>query len=174
MKKIIKNKINKVLRWFNDDEYMLTQICELFTLVTVINSYMIVYINDEPKIGKFAYIHLLMRLLILSVIIMIWEEKLIFSEIKSIILSTKNISALSQKEIRTMAYKKIVNYKITTISVLFTSITISICVGRIVGANEPRGGTIFYFNLLLIFGIITTIVFGTYLYEKLKILCYGK
>lgn len=170
MKKTVKSKINKLISWFNDDEYMLTQICELFTLVTVINSYMIVYLNDEPKIGRFAYIHLLMRLLILSVIIMIWEEKLIFSEIKRIILSTKAFNALSEKEIRTMAYKKIVNDKIATISVLFTSITIIICVGRIVGADEPSGGVTLYFNLLLIFGMITTIVFGTYLYEKLKIL----
>lgn len=56
--------LKKVNRWFNQGS-IIEEIVEVFSLVTIINSFMMLVGWDQPKTGVFAYIHLLTRLAII-------------------------------------------------------------------------------------------------------------
>ena len=111
------NSLKKLYRWFIRDNDIFTEICEAFTVVTVINSYMMVAGMDQPKIGRFAYIHLLIRLMIISVIIALWEDESIFQSIKKHALRIKDINGIP--EIKKI-YKKILENKYGSTCVIYT------------------------------------------------------
>lgn len=161
-------KMKKIYHWFFDDEYVLTEICTVFTAVTVINSYQMVFLNHMPKVGKFAYIHLLIRLLIISVIVTLIEGENIFQEIKQIILRVKSSKTLSKSEIRAVIYRYIIDNKVNTISISFSSLTVIICLIMTVFVIEPQGGEKLYFNLLILFGIVTATVLIVHIFDKIK------
>lgn len=56
-----------------DKDSFLESICEAFTLITLVNSLMMVTDYDTPKTGTFAYVHMLTRLLIISVVVAVWK-----------------------------------------------------------------------------------------------------
>lgn len=149
----------KVKNYFNWDEVCIFQeICQTFTFITVINSFMMILSIDTPKVGEFAYVHILMRLLIISIIILIFDFRYIPQEIKQTINSIKNVSKLSGKEIAMRVYRNIIREKFNTITTIFTLLTIVICLFNIFIVREPKGGTRFYFSLLILWGIITIAV----------------
>lgn len=75
--------LKKVNRWFNQGSIIeeIEEIVEVFSLVTIINSFMMLVGWDQPKTGVFAYIHLLTRLAIISVIIGLWRYKEIIKKL---------------------------------------------------------------------------------------------
>ena len=158
------SKVRRFWRWLMGDQDILIEISEAFTVITVINSYLMVYGNHEPKIGRFAYIHLLIRLAIISVVCAIWEGESIFQAIKRRIIKLKNLDGINIKEI----YKYVLNNKFASICSIYTVLTIIICLVMIVGVNAPRGGAELYFNLMLLFAFISISIFILYLLEKIK------
>lgn len=149
----------KITNYFNwDEEYIFEEICQIFTVITVLNSFMMILNIDTPKVGEFAYVHILMRVLIISSIMLIFDFRYIPQEIKQIISSIKNISKLSGKEIAIRVYMNIIREKFNTVSIVFTLLTIGYCLFNIFIVKEPKGGAGFYFNLLILWGIVTITV----------------
>lgn len=149
----------KIKNYFNWNEVCIFQeICQTFTFITVINSFMMILNIDTPKIGEFAYVHILMRLLIISIIILIFDFRHIPQEIKQTISSIKNVLKVSVKEIGMSLYRNIIKEKFNTITTAFTLLTIIVCLFNIFIVREPKGGPGFYFSLLILWGIVIIIV----------------
>lgn len=149
-------KIN-IIGWIKKDQNVLFDICEVFMLVTVVNSFMMVLTIDIPKIGKFSYIHLLMRLSIISVIMIVFRGSKFSQDIKNIITTIKEISS-SRNNIKKSIEKNIIKYKYRTIYLLFSTITITTCVTSVLFLPNPSGGIGLYFNLLIMFGIVSILI----------------
>lgn len=163
IKKVL-DKIKKLYSWFIEDDHILIGICEAFTIVTVINSYMMVSGMDNPKIGRFAYIHLLIRLTIVSVFFIIWDYEAAFQAIKKTTTIIKGISKTNIKEI----YKNVLAHKFASICIVYTLLIVIICLVMILGIFVPKGGQGLYLNLLLLFGFISITVFFIYILERIQ------
>lgn len=62
----------RVLRWFTKNKRgIVEQIAVVFAFITVVNSPMMVVGWDQPKAGSFAYLHLLGRLGIITLIVVL-------------------------------------------------------------------------------------------------------
>lgn len=141
------------------DQHVLFDICEVFMLITVINSFMMVMSIDTPKIGEFAYIHLLMRLTIISTVMSILKGKRVLQDFKSIALALKKSNGLSAKDVTQSISNNVLQNKYRTVYVLFTTLTIIICILSILFLPNPLGGVRLYLNLLIMFGVIITLIF---------------
>lgn len=120
-------------------------ICESFTIVTAINSLMMIVGYDTPKQGVFAYIHMMVRLFIISCIFIIWMWKDVIQWAKKIEVKN-NLRRFYQE-----AHKHV----FISISKLFTIITAAYCIFMILFYRviDPAGGVLFYQILL---GILAT------------------
>jgi hypothetical protein len=129
----------KFRQWW-DDETPLRAICSTFTIITVINSLMMITGFDIPKQGLFAYIHMMSRLMIVSLIIglMMWKD---------VWVSIKNTGV---RAFFIGLYTKIKN---GALPVLFTFLTAVYCLFMIVFASflRPSGGINFYRSLVILF-----------------------
>ncbi|MCG8500424.1 MAG: hypothetical protein MJB12_08460 [Firmicutes bacterium] len=163
------DKIKKVFHWIIEDDNSLIVICEAFTIVTVINSYMMVSGTDNPKIGRFAYIHLLIRLAIVSVCVVIWDYESVFQAIKKTLTTLKNIKCISKSGIKKI-YQNVLAHKFASICIVYTLSIVMICLVMIFssGIYVPKGGEGLYFNLLLLFAFISITVFFIYISERIK------
>ena len=157
--------IRQYLSW--DESYIFEEICEVFTVVTVINSFMMVAGIDSPKSGEFAYIHLMGRLLIISAIILIFDFSYIVKEMRTIIKSIKSVLALSAKDVGIGLFQTIIRKKISTISTVFTLLVLILCLINISIIQEPKGDSELYFSLLILWGTITISVFLIWLLDKI-------
>lgn len=160
--------LKKVNRWFNQGS-IIEEIVEVFSLVTIINSFMMLVGWDQPKTGVFAYIHLLTRLAIISVIIGLWRYKEIIKKLKRCMDQEKNICQFKKgKQIVKVWWDGIPTNKISSIALFFTAITISICLLRIMlhWVIEPLGGIMLYRNLLFLFVIVCALVTLFSLYKE--------
>lgn len=140
-KAIPSNKISrKISAWYKDLSPP-QAIAESFTIITAINSLMMIIGYDIPKQEVFAYIHMMIRFFIISIIIIIimWKDTLRY---------IKN----------PINFKNLPHQLLSSISKLFTFITISYCIFMIIFQSiiEPAGGILFYQILLgiLAFSII--------------------
>lgn len=158
------SKVRKLWRWIIGDQDIIVEISEAFTIITVINSYMMISGMDKPKIGQFAYVHLLIRLAIITVVLAIWEDESLFQAIKSRIVKLKNLNKINIKEI----YKNVLKNKFGSICTIFMLTTVIICLVMIFGVNTPKGGAELYYNLILLFVFISIIVLFVYLLETIK------
>lgn len=152
-------KSKTALNWIIKDQNVLFDICEVFMLITVINSFMMVISIDTPKIGEFAYIHLLMRLTIISTVMSILKGKRVLQDFKSIALALQKSNRLSAKDVTQCISNNVLQNKYRTLYVLFTTITIIICIISILFIPNPLGGVRLYLNLLIMFGVIITLIF---------------
>lgn len=124
---------------------------------------------DQPKDGVFAYIHLLVRLTIISVIIGFWEYKEILEKLKRWIEKEKNISQFKKGKLIMKEWMEgIPGNGISSIAVFFTAITISILLIRIMfyWVIDPIGRKALYKNLLFLFVIVCVGVTLFSLYKK--------
>jgi hypothetical protein len=64
----VSNPVARVRAWWDASTY-LGDVALLFTIVTVGNSAMMLTGLDEPKVGTFAYVHLLGRLGIIALLV---------------------------------------------------------------------------------------------------------
>ncbi len=71
---------------------IITEIALIFTVVTLVNSMIMVVGWDEPKLGTHAYLHLLGRLGIVSLIVVVWEYDIILSYLR-LTLSKQSVTS---------------------------------------------------------------------------------
>lgn len=170
--KNVDNKIKSIYLWVVGDDSFLAGICGAFTLVTVVNSYMMVSGTDTPKVGRFAYMHLLLRLTIICIAFSIWDYEEMFAEIKTHTKKLKNLKNLSNIKFKRI-YKNVLKNKFNSICITYTATIVFLCIVMISGIYEPRGGAGLYFNLLLLFVFITSIILLLYIFENVKALFKG-
>lgn len=144
-----KGLIDSFSKWW-EDKTPLEAICESFTIITFINSIMMIIGYDTPKEGVFAYVHMMMRLGIITMIIslIMWEDVLG-------ILWNKRLKN-NLKEFFENLYKNIFKF----ISVFFTVIVTIYCSLIIIFQRifNPTGGIGFY-QLLLFILLLLTVAF---------------
>lgn len=157
-------KLKKYLSW--DNLYIFEEICGLYAIVTVINSSMMVLNIDTPKNGEFAYVHLLSRLLIISVVILIFDFRYIMQEIVQLVKTIKEISGLSPRAMKEKIYEAIIRTPFCTINTIFTVAIIVLCIVNISLISAPKGGTSLYFNLLLLYVLIAAFILAILLLSK--------
>lgn len=127
------------------------EIAIAFTIITAINSIMMVTGHDTPKEGVFAYVHMMTRLLIISCIMIIWKWKDVIDRSRR--FEFKNKLRMFYQE----AHKRVLG----SASKIFTVVTAAYCLMMIVfqRALEPAGGILFYQTLLGI--IIASVLYMT-------------
>ncbi|KAB3525894.1 hypothetical protein [Alkaliphilus serpentinus] len=145
-----KKGFQKFSVWW-EDETPIEGICEAFTIVTVINSLMMIMGYDTPKEGVFAYIHMMTRLLIIAFIVSIWMWKDVLQWIKKAEIKS-NFRDFFQKKPKNLY---------TWASQLFTFITAVYCILMILlyRAINPKGGVFFYWSLLGILAMVIIYLF---------------
>lgn len=147
----------KLKAWFLEEQNVVYDILEVFMLLTVINSLLMVFgIDPSPKIGKFAYIHLMIRLAIISSIMIAIRGKETISDVKNLIYFFQKSHNDSVFKHCILANRKISIYRGTY--VIYTLLTILICIFTIIFSSNPIGGIPFYFYLTCQFVAIVLVV----------------
>jgi len=120
-----------------------------FTMITVINSMMMLTGIDAPKQGTFAYVHLLIRLGIVTLAVCLYRAKNIYKKLKEIKTWKLSISIKSIIE-NSIQHPFMASFK------LFTVFTIVYCLIHIVFESviNPQGGAPLYILLLIIFSVL--------------------
>lgn len=148
-KRLPLERVRKISTWW-ENETPIEAICSSFTIVTAINSIMMVMGYDVPKQGVFAYIHMMTRLLIIScvVVVLVWKDVIQWAKKIEFKINFKTF------------YQKAHNHIYVTISKLFTILTIVYCLYMIAFYKviDPEGGKFFYQLLLGILIAITLFV----------------
>lgn len=147
-------KVISALKRFFTEKNAVAGVSDAFLLVTVVNSFMMVIGLDTPKEGQFAYIHLLMRL---GIITGIW----VVFDFSYTITSTKEFF----QDLRAGLGRYIRHNVYDAISITYTSSVVLLCVAGSTGLFPLHGGRTLYQGLLLLFpcvcaGILATKVLG--------------
>ncbi|MDZ7834396.1 MAG: hypothetical protein U5K84_02750 [Alkalibacterium sp.] len=145
-KKSLRGSSRKLSLWW-ENITALESICLMFTLITVINSLMMITGIDTPKQGVFAYVHMMTRLGIVSfiVVLLMWKD---------IVQSVRQFSfRFNIRKFFQDAHKRIM----ISVSIVFTALTTVFCVAMIAFQEtlDPVGGVFFYQLLLGMLSIIT-------------------
>ncbi len=121
-------------------ETPLEAICVTFMVITALNSIMMLTGLDTPKEGIFAYIHMMTRIFIISMVIGIWMFREVLEGLKN--CRFKNILKNFYQDTR--------HHFIRSIAKTFTFITAAYCILVIAFQSilHPPGGTVFYQSLL--------------------------
>lgn len=119
-----------------------------FTILTVINSLMMLVGLDEPKQGTFAYIHLLTRWGIIALIVLLISYREVIKQLKEYDLKTFTAADFLYSPRKNL---------LISISKVFTHITLVYCLIMISFQNPlpATGGNTFYISLLALFAIIS-------------------
>ena len=128
-----------------------THIAVLFTLITFINSVMMLTGIDTPKSGTFAYTHLLTRLLIVTIAGLLWQHQ----KVLHFFQKSSQRNAVSFKHTLTDRFATFSRSPFNASASLFTTITVTGCV-VMVGLSrfiQPQGGTRLYASLLVLYGV---------------------
>ena len=158
----MKEKLKKVYRWLFGDQGTLVGVSDAFALVTVINSVMMVTGFDTPKVGVFAYVHLLIRLGIIFAVFLLWDYDGVKSDIayyREKIKMFRQSPTLNVAALSTLIVKE----KFNATCVAYTLAVVLICMLAIVGATfgifEPTGGVGFYTNIIALYvGIVVAVL----------------
>lgn len=152
--------LKAVHRWF-DDSSIVEEIAQIFLIITVINSLMMVVGWDEPKEGSFAYVHLLGRLAIITIIVMIWEYEDILAFLKAWFHRGRR-----EKGIEVWLYRMRLD-SVSLVSVLFTVLVIILSIGSLLfqGLLEIEGGVRLYRNLLVLF---VALMVGCFIFSRVS------
>lgn len=144
----IGNKLNTHLNTSKSDE-PIKSIAITFMVITLINSLMMILGIDTPKVGVFAYVHMMTRFFIVfSIIFLImWKDFITWIKKLSLNNGLKRFQKYSQKN------------PLSAISILFTIFTVVYCTIIIIfqGLINPIGGVNFYITLLAVLSIITLV-----------------
>ncbi len=128
----------------------------LFTLITVINSIMMVTGIDTPKTGPFAYGHLLVRLVIVVIASLAWQYQ-------DSIRLFKQLTKQKHEHNKLYLFKTYKDYifahPIEASSFLFTVFTTAFCLIALSIQNiiTIRGGERLYTTLIIIYGGLLTL-----------------
>ncbi len=153
-------------RWLFGDQGTLVEVCDAFTLVTVVNSVMMITGHDTPKVGHWAYGHLLLRLGIVLLIFTIWDARGVRDDLAryASVLRRRSASIEHVQRVPT----SIVGSPFNAICVIFTAVTVFICVSTILVVPQPIDGAEFYAALLTVFGAICVFVIALVSVDKTR------
>lgn len=167
----MKEKLKKVYHWLFGDQGTLVGVSDAFALVTVINSIMMVTGFDTPKVGVFAYVHLLIRLGIIFAVFLLWDYDGVKSDIA---YYTAKIQAFRQSPTLNVAALStlIVKEKFNATCVAFMLAVVLLCVvtiaGAVLGIVAPTGGAGFYTNIIVLYVGIVVAVLVLSVIDRLK------
>ncbi|NEZ64758.1 hypothetical protein D0962_18525 [Leptolyngbyaceae cyanobacterium CCMR0082] len=147
-------KVISALKRFFSEKNAVAGVSDAFLIVTVINSVMMVTGLDTPKEGRFAYVHLLLRLGILTGIWFVFYFSYTITSTKEFF---RDLQAGIGRYIRHNVYD--------AIAITYTSLVVLLCVAGSTGLFPLHGGRVLYQGLLLLFpavcmGILVTKVLG--------------
>ncbi|MEO0378364.1 MAG: hypothetical protein AAF329_27975 [Cyanobacteria bacterium P01_A01_bin.17] len=142
------SKVIRALKRFFSEKNAVAGVADAFLIVTVVNSFMMVNGLDTPKEGQFAYIHLLLRLGLLTGIWAVFDfsytiesTKVLFGELQAGI----------GRYIRHNVYD--------AIAITYTSAIVLLCIVGATGLFPLDGGRPLYQSLLWLFpGVCTGIL----------------
>ncbi len=140
----VPNVISALKRFFTEKNAV-AGIADAFLIVTVANSFMMVNGLDTPKEGPFAYIHLLLRLGLLTGIWAVFD----FS------YTIESTKALFQ-ELRAGIGRYIRHNVYDAIAITYTSAIVLLCVVGSTGLFPLEGGRSLYQSLLWLFPVVCT------------------
>ncbi|EKU96308.1 hypothetical protein Lepto7375DRAFT_0297 [Leptolyngbya sp. PCC 7375] len=141
-------KVISALKRFFTEKNAVAGVSDAFLIVTVINSFMMVTGLDTPKDGRFAYVHLLIRL---GIITGIW----VVFYFSYTIASTKEFF----RDLRAGIGRYIRHNVYDAIAITYTSLVILLCVAGLTSLFPLPGGRALYQGLLLLFpGVCTGIL----------------
>lgn len=152
---LIKQAIDRLIVWYQSLG-IIDNIVIVFTLITVINSIMMVTGIDTPKTGTFTYIHLLVRFTIITLIVCVWMIKDVITTFKSWRhpdASTPPVSSLKQWVV------KCKGSVFLSSAALYTGITTFMCLVMIVLSPvlNPQGGVNVYEALIGLYGVLVVV-----------------
>ncbi|MEO1148787.1 MAG: hypothetical protein AAFY26_24740 [Cyanobacteria bacterium J06638_22] len=136
------NNASAIKRFFTEKN-AIAGISDAFLIVTVINSFMMVNGLDTPKEGRFAYVHLLIRLGILTGIWIVFDFSYTIASTKAFLL---DLRAGIGRYIRHNVYD--------AIAITYTSSVVLLCVAGSTGLFPLHGGRSLYQGLLWLFPVV--------------------
>ncbi|MFG6102926.1 hypothetical protein U2F10_11780 [Leptothoe sp. EHU-05/26/07-4] len=147
-------KVISAIKHFFTEKNAVAGVSDAFSVVTVINSFMMVNGLDTPKEGQFAYVHLLMRLGIITGIWVVFDFSYTISSTKEFF---RDLRAGLGRYIRHNVYD--------AIAITYTSLIVLLCIAGSTSLFPLHGGRGLYQGLLLLFpgvcaGILATKVLG--------------
>ncbi len=150
---------------------ILVNIAIIFTVITVVNSVMMITGIDTPKTGSFAYLHLLVRTLIIVLAVVISMYKAVLDSFKSLRayrLETKERKQQLKKEKIQSIRSSFINKPLEVSASLFTLITVVGCFIMIIFAPllNPQGGNNLYLALIILYSILLFTTLSYAFFEK--------
>ena len=141
----------KLVEW-NRESGILIHIAMLFTAITVVNSAMMLVGLDTPKTGTFAYSHLLVRTLIVSIAGLAWMYKTVFEKVTRFIKEKNLQGLLDLKAVK----KTMVTRPLSASAALFTLTVVLGCAVVVIFQRfiDVEGGSRLYAALLILYGLL--------------------
>lgn len=150
-----------VMHWYRESG-LFTGIAVVFTLITVMNSIMMLTGVDVPKQGLFTYQHMLVRMVIVTGAIMVAMGRETLKAVRKLFTffgsdSLTRRSMLS--DIASRITEAATHRPFQASANSFTALTFLICVAAIVVSfwSEVAGGSAFYTALLILYGALLVV-----------------
>ena len=148
------SKVISALKRFFTEKNAVAGVADAFLVVTVVNSFMMVTGLDTPKEGQFAYIHLLLRLGLLTGIWAVFDFSYTIESTKAFF-----------EELRVGIGRYIRHNVYDAIAITYTSAIVLLCIFGATGLFSLDGGRTLYQGLLWLFpgvcaGILAAKVLG--------------
>ncbi len=146
---LTKNPVKALIRWFSADERSIgEQIAQVFAVITVINSLMMAIGWDQPKIGSFAYLHLLSRLGIIVAVVVLWESSDLLVALRDRARSGNPVSITMESLNNTIdrGIRILSRDRFSLVGVVFAAVVTLFSVAMVVlqGVINPAGGMQLY------------------------------
>ena len=144
------SKVITAFKRFLTEKNAIAGVSDTFSVITIINSFMMVTGLDTPKEGRFAYIHLLIRLGIITGIWVIFDFSYTIASTKAFF---QDLRAGIGRYIRHNVYD--------AIAITYTSSVVLLCVAGSTSLFPLHGGPALYQGLLLLFPGVCTGILAT-------------
>lgn len=157
-------KLRRTRRWWEQSSYV-GAVALAFTVITVVNSGMMVAGWDTPKTGVFAYTHLLGRLAIVAAVVALFHLDNLHEHIERWRhREGRQRVPMTDRSRRGQVVDLLVRHippaPLERVAAAFTAVTAALCVVAIASSlwREPRGGVALYLALLLLAATLAVLV----------------
>lgn len=156
--------VARVRAWWDESSF-LGDVALLFTIVTVGNSVMMLTGLDEPKIGSFAYLHLLGRLGIITVVVGVFYLGEFGTRLTRWWNRTRQAGHLnrarpSPRTVLNAALGFFLGRWLEGTARVFTAVVVTVCVVvfALAGVRPPAGGPGLYRDLVLLAVVVLAVM----------------
>jgi hypothetical protein len=140
----IQGAMEKATTWFGETT-PLQAISEGFLMITAVNNVMMLTGIDVPKQGVFAYVHMLSRILIITIVVvaLMWRDVL------------ARLKTLKPRDDLHHFFQNAHRHVFASASQVFTLVTVIYCAAAILASRMMpiKGGATFYVVLLILMGL---------------------